>query len=52
MIWAVLFGFLVFAEVPAMLVLAGAAVVTASGVFVAVREHRLGRELSSKVEAV
>jgi len=52
MIWAVLFGFLVFSEVPAMLVLAGAAVVTASGVFIAVREHRLGRELSSKVEAV
>ena len=52
MIWAVLFGFMVFSEVPAMLVLAGAAVVTASGVFIAVREHRLGRELSSKVEAV
>jgi drug/metabolite transporter (DMT)-like permease len=52
MIWAVLFGFLVFSEVPAMLVLAGAAVVTSSGVFIAVREHRLGRELSSKVEAV
>jgi drug/metabolite transporter (DMT)-like permease len=52
MIWAVLFGFLVFSEVPAMLVLAGATVVTVSGVFIALREHRLGRELSSKVEAV
>lgn len=52
MIWAVLFGFTVFGEVPASLVLAGAAVVTASGVFIAVREHRLGRELASRVEAL
>jgi drug/metabolite transporter (DMT)-like permease len=52
MIWAVLFGFLVFAEVPAAMVLLGAAVVTASGVFIAVREHRIGRELASRVEAV
>ncbi len=52
MIWAVLFGFLVFAEMPATAVIAGAAVVTAAGVFIAVREHRIGRELASRVEAV
>jgi drug/metabolite transporter (DMT)-like permease len=52
MIWAVLFGFLVFSEIPATLVLVGAGVVTAAGVYIAVREHRLGRELASRVEAV
>lgn len=52
MLWAVSFGYLVFAEVPAMMVIAGATVVTAAGVFIAVREHRLGRELASRVEAV
>ena len=52
MIWAVAFGLLIFGEVPALLVLIGAAVVTAAGVFIAFREHRLGRELSSRVESV
>lgn len=52
MIWAVSFGFLIFSEVPAILVLVGAAIVTAAGVFIAVREHRIGRELASRVEAV
>ena len=52
MIWAVSFGFLIFDEVPAVLVLVGAAVVTAAGVFIAVREHRIGRELASRVEAI
>ncbi len=52
MIWAVAFGYLVFAEVPMTLVLAGAAVVTAAGAFIAIRKHRLGRELASRVEAV
>ena len=48
----VAFGFLIFGEVPAVLVIGGAAVVTAAGVFIAWREHRLGRELASRVEAV
>lgn len=52
MIWAVAFGFLIFGEVPALLVLIGATVVTAAGVFIAWREHRIGRELASRVEAV
>jgi drug/metabolite transporter (DMT)-like permease len=52
MIWAVAFGYVIFGEIPALLVLVGAAVVTAAGVFIAFREHRLGRELSSRVESV
>jgi drug/metabolite transporter (DMT)-like permease len=52
MLWAVSFGFLIFGEVPALMVLVGAAIVTAAGVFIAFREHRLGRELASKIEAV
>ncbi|MEI9994557.1 MAG: DMT family transporter [Rhizomicrobium sp.] len=52
MIWAVAFGYLIFAEVPALPVIAGAAVVTAAGAFIAWREHRLGRELASRVEAI
>ena len=52
MIWAVTLGYLIFAEVPAAMVILGAAVVTAAGVFIAVREHRIGRELASRVEAV
>jgi drug/metabolite transporter (DMT)-like permease len=52
MIWAVGFGYLVFAEIPATLVVAGATIVTAAGFYIAIREHRLGRELASRVEAV
>ncbi len=52
MIWAVAFGLAIFGEVPALLVLIGAAIVTAAGVFIAFREHRIGRELASKIEAV
>src|SRR5689334_231216 len=52
MIWAVSFGFFVFGEVPTAAVLGGAAIVTAAGAFIAFREHRLGRELSSRVESV
>jgi drug/metabolite transporter (DMT)-like permease len=52
MIWAVTFGFLVFGEIPAAFVLIGASIVTAAGVFIAFREHRLGRELASRVESV
>ena len=52
MIWAVTFGLLIFGEVPALLVIVGAAVVTSAGVFIAWREHRLGRELASRVESL
>ena len=52
MVWAVAFGLVIFGEIPALLVLIGAAVVTAAGAFIAWREHRLGRELASRVEAI
>lgn len=43
MIWAVALGFFVFGEVPETLVVAGACVVTAAGLFIAWRERRLVR---------
>ncbi len=42
MVWAVTFGFFVFGEVPERLVIAGAAVVIASGLFILWRERNLG----------
>jgi len=45
MVWAVAFGFLFFAEVPETLVMAGAGVVIAAGLFIVWRERRLGRGL-------
>ena len=42
MLWIVILSYLVFGDVPTMAVLAGSAVVIASGVFVVWRERRLG----------
>ena len=42
MVWAVAFGFLFFGEVPERLVIAGACVVIASGLFILWRERNLG----------
>jgi drug/metabolite transporter (DMT)-like permease len=42
MVWAVALGFLVFGEVPERLVIAGAGVVIASGLFILWRERNLG----------
>jgi drug/metabolite transporter (DMT)-like permease len=41
MVWAMLLGWFVFAEMPAAMVLAGAGVVIAAGLIIAWREHRL-----------
>jgi len=41
MIWAMILGWFVFAEMPVAMVMAGAGVVIASGMFIAWREHRL-----------
>jgi len=38
--------------VPERLVMAGAVVVTAAGIFIAWREHRIGRELAARVQSV
>jgi drug/metabolite transporter (DMT)-like permease len=42
MIWAFLFGFAVFGELPSVFVFAGAAIVVASGLFIIWRERQLG----------
>jgi len=42
MIWAILVGWVVFAEVPVLEVVLGAAIVIAAGIFVIYREHKLG----------
>jgi drug/metabolite transporter (DMT)-like permease len=44
MIWAVLFGWLFLSEFPAVLVLAGAGVVAASGLFIVWRERQIGKD--------
>ncbi len=44
MIWAVSFGFIIFAEIPERIVLAGAGVVIVSGLYIVWREHRTHRE--------
>ena len=41
-VWAVLLGWLVFAEVPTAAMLTGAAIIVAAGLFIVLREHRLG----------
>ena len=45
MIWAATFGYLIFAETPQVMVLAGATVVIASGLYIGWRERRLRRSL-------
>ena len=43
MVWAMLLGFLFFAEIPERLVLIGAAIVVSSGLYIAWRERQLHR---------
>lgn len=43
LIWAILFGWLVFGEVPRTAMLMGAAIIVASGLFIAFRERKLGK---------
>ncbi|MEE1657197.1 DMT family transporter [Microvirga sp. CF3062] len=42
MIWALLFGWFVFGDLPTATVLAGATIVAATGLFIVWREHQLG----------
>ena len=44
MIWGLALGYLLFADIPSLAVLAGAAIVIASGIFIILREHYLGIE--------
>jgi drug/metabolite transporter (DMT)-like permease len=51
MIWAILFGWLFFAELPAAAVYAGAVIVIASGLFIAWRERQLGLQHAREAAA-
>ncbi len=46
-IWAVLFGFWVFGDVPDAAMLTGAAIIIAAGLFIFLRERRLARSAPS-----
>jgi drug/metabolite transporter (DMT)-like permease len=51
MIWAILFGWFLFAELPKPAIVVGAAIVVASGIFVILRERALGIDRSRQKEA-
>jgi drug/metabolite transporter (DMT)-like permease len=44
-VWAVVFGYLVFGDVPRVLTLVGAAIIVAAGLFIYFREAKLGVEI-------
>ena len=52
MIWAVLIGWLAFAEIPSSQVVIGAVIVISAGLFVIFREHRLGIDRSKARQAM
>jgi drug/metabolite transporter (DMT)-like permease len=43
-VWAVAFGIIVFGDVPAPATILGAAIIVAAGLYIFLREKRLGRE--------
>lgn len=51
MIWAVVLGYFMFSELPGPIVLAGAAIVIAAGLFVIFRERMLGIDRTKEKEA-
>jgi len=50
LLWALVLGFLVFSEVPSVLVFVGAGIIAAAGLFVIWRERRLGVERARAAE--
>jgi drug/metabolite transporter (DMT)-like permease len=42
-IWAVMFGYLVFGDVPSVATIAGAAIIIGAGFYIFLRERTLGR---------
>jgi drug/metabolite transporter (DMT)-like permease len=42
-IWAVMFGYVVFGDVPSIATLIGAAIIIAAGLYIFLREQALGR---------
>jgi drug/metabolite transporter (DMT)-like permease len=51
MIWALLFGWFIFGDLPTVAVLVGAAIVAATGLFIVWREHRLGLLRTKELQA-
>lgn len=51
MVWAILFGYLIFSEVPTPEVLIGSAIVIAAGIFVIYRERQLGYDRTRPARA-
>jgi drug/metabolite transporter (DMT)-like permease len=51
MIWALIFGYALFGEIPLPAVLVGASIVIASSLFVILREHYLVRTGRAKAKA-
>ncbi|KQT43186.1 multidrug DMT transporter permease [Aureimonas sp. Leaf454] len=43
LVWAILFGWIVFGDIPRPAVLLGAAIIVASGLYIALRERQLGK---------
>jgi drug/metabolite transporter (DMT)-like permease len=43
-VWAVTFGYLVFGDVPSSATIAGAAIIIAAGLYIFMREQRLGHD--------
>ena len=43
-VWAVIYGYLVFGDVPSLATIIGAAIIIAAGLYIFVREQKLGRE--------
>jgi len=44
-VWAVMFGYVVFGDVPPVSTIAGAAIITGAGFYIFLREQQLGREV-------
>ena len=43
-VWAVIFGFVVFGDVPSISTIVGAAIIIGAGFYIFLREQKLGRE--------
>ena len=43
-VWAVIFGFVVFGDVPSWATILGASIIIATGLYIFLREQQLGRE--------
>jgi drug/metabolite transporter (DMT)-like permease len=48
-VWAVMFGYVVFGDVPSMATIVGAAIIIGAGLYIFLRERDLGREANSIV---